>query len=65
MAKVTLKLVDEPNNQLGIEMESDPAFPGPAAEDQTLTNAQYAVMSSVTKLVDAIGEATRLEDEED
>jgi hypothetical protein len=45
MAKVTITISDEGEeadgkNTVTIKLESDPAFPGPAAEDQTITSAQ-------------------------
>lgn len=40
MATVTITIKDE-GRGLNIKLESDPPFPGPAAEDQTATNAQH------------------------
>lgn len=40
MAKVTLVLEDEAAGTVNIKMESEPAWPGPAAKDQSMTTAQ-------------------------
>ena len=40
MAEVTITIKDE-GRGVNIKIESNPPFPGPAAEDQTMTNAQY------------------------
>jgi hypothetical protein len=44
MAKVTITIEDgdENENSVTMRIESDPAWPGPAAEDQSMTPAQSA-----------------------
>jgi hypothetical protein len=43
MATASITITDTAKG-VDIKIESDPPFPGPAAEDQTLTNAQGAVI---------------------
>ena len=40
MATVTITITDKPKGKLSLKIASDPAFPGPAAKDQTTTSAQ-------------------------
>lgn len=43
MAKVTITIEDgDKEDSVTMKIESDPAWPGPAAEDQTMTPAQAA-----------------------
>lgn len=53
MATVKIILTDERNN-LNLSMESEPGFPGPAAENQDLTNAQFIALEAVHKITDAL-----------
>lgn len=42
MAKVIITIEDDDDaGMISIRIESDPAWPGPAAEDQTMTAAQH------------------------
>ena len=52
MAIVTITITDKPKGKLTIKIASDPAFPGPAAENQTMTPAQQLGLIGV----EAIGE---------
>jgi len=52
MATVTLTITDKPGGKLTIKIASDPAFPGPAAKDQTTTAAQHVGLLGL----EAIGE---------
>lgn len=49
MAKVTLTFEDKPGKSmaLGVVIESDPPFPGPAAKSQKLTMAQTAALTAI------------------
>jgi hypothetical protein len=51
MATVTITIVDSPDNMLDIGIESDPPFPGPAAMNQVLTEAQMTGLELVEKVV--------------
>jgi hypothetical protein len=39
-AKVVVTFTDDDDGGTKVKVESDPPFPGPAAEDQTMTPAQ-------------------------
>jgi hypothetical protein len=54
MAKVIITIEDtnKKENQINIRIESDPAFPGPAAKDQTLTHAQECGLIAMQAIVD-------------
>lgn len=50
MALVTVTFEDVSDDQgdgVKVLMKSDPPFPGPAASDQQLTNAQHAAMTCI------------------
>jgi len=54
MARVTITLEDETNgNGIKLKVESDPAFPGTAAENPTYTQAQKMALSWAAAIVDA------------
>ncbi len=64
MAKVTIQIDDTEDGAINVEIRSEPGFPGGAAEDQTLTNAQMAglqymqyVHSEATAAVHECGES--------
>jgi len=42
VAKVTITIEDGENDRVTMQIESDPPWPGPAAEDQSMTPAQGA-----------------------
>lgn len=41
MATVTITITDKPGGKLTLKIASDPAFPGPAAENQITSAAQH------------------------
>ena len=53
MAKVTITIEDDDEKgMVNIRIESDPGWPGPAAEDQSMTSAQHlglVGMEAITK----------------
>jgi len=53
MAKVTITIEDDNDaGMINVRIESDPAWPGPAAKDQTMTAAQHlglVGMEAITK----------------
>ena len=54
MAKVTITIEDDDvEGMINIRIESDPAWPGPAAEDQTMTAAQHLGLVGMEALAKA------------
>ena len=58
MAKVTLVFKDEPDGKLNATLESDPPFPGPAAEDTELTFAQQAGWCALDAVINEMKKAS-------
>ena len=52
MAKVIITIEDK-GQGINVKIESDPAFPGPAAKDQAMTNAQHLGLIAMEAICDA------------
>jgi hypothetical protein len=65
MAKVTITIEDTEKTGIHLTIESDPPFPGPAAEDQTQTNAQYLGCVAMDAMSKACGHDDGSDEEED
>jgi hypothetical protein len=52
MATVIITITDK-GKGLNLKIESDPAFPGPAAKDQTTTQAQQLGMFAMEAMAEA------------
>jgi hypothetical protein len=53
MAVVTLTLTDNPDGSFGLLVESDPPFPGPAAQGEVFTSAQRAAAAMMESIMDS------------
>jgi hypothetical protein len=57
MAKVTITVEDDPDGKhVNIRIESDPPWPGPAAEDQSMTCAQNLGLAIMEKMPEITGD---------
>ena len=57
MAKVIITIEDVDEDKLDVTMDSDPGFPGPAAEDSEYSIAQSYALLLIEHLTEAIKEA--------
>lgn len=54
MAKVVISIEDNANGNITFKIESEPAFPGPAAKEQTMTAAQRLGMTLLEVVNDSL-----------